>query len=122
MSTCKERQAKRRAKIKQDKELYRAYLAKDKKRKATRRAASKLQISAHQLEEHQVKERLCLRKSREKKKLETLQSTQMENGQQSTSTPSQSLGKAVKRAQVSLPSSPCKKGCVIENPSKKGWP
>ena len=31
MSTCKERQAKRRAKIKQNKELYQAYLEKDKK-------------------------------------------------------------------------------------------
>ena len=105
-------QAKRRAKIKQDKELYQAYLGKDKKRKATRRAASKLQMSAHQLEKHRVKERLHLRKYHEKKKLETLQSTQTENGQQSTSTPyrtSQSLGKAVKRAQVSLPSSPRKK-------------
>ena len=73
-------------------------------------------MSAHQLEEHRVKERLRLRKYREK--LETLQSTQTENGQQSTSTPyrtSQFLGKAVKWAQVSLPSSPRKRGCVIEN-------
>ena len=110
MSTCKERQAKRRAKIKQDKELYQAYIEKDKKRKATRRAASKLRMSAHQLEEHRVKERLRLRKYREK--LETLQSTQTENGQQSTNTPyrtSQFLGKAVKWAQVSLPSSPRKR-------------
>ena len=81
-------------------------------------------MSAHQLEEHRVKERLRLRKYREKKKLETLQSTQTENGQQSTSTytpyrTSQSLGKAVKRAQVSLPSSPHKKRCVIENLAKK---
>ena len=116
MSTCKERQAKRRAKIKQDKELYQAYIEKDKKRKATRRAASKLRMSAHQLEEHRVKECLRLRKYREK--LETLQSTQTENGQQSTSTPyrtSQFLGKAVKWAQVSLQSSPRKRWCVIEN-------
>ena len=81
-------------------------------------------MSAHQLKEHRVKERLRLRKYREKKKLETLQSTQTENGQQSTSTctpyrTSQSLGKAVKRAQVFLPSSPRKKRCIIENLAKK---
>ena len=69
MSTCKERQAKRREKIKQDKELYQAYLEKDKERKATRRAASKLQMSAHQLEEHRVKERLRLREISRKEKV-----------------------------------------------------
>ena len=122
MSTCKERQAKRRAKIKQNKELYQAYLESDKKRKAARRATLKSQMSAHQLEEHRVKERMRVRKYREKKRLETPQSTQAESSQPSTSTPYrtyQSLGKAVKRAQVSLPSSPRKKRCVIENLAKK---
>ena len=111
MSTYKERQAKQRAKLKQDKKLYQAYLDRDKKRNAVKRAVLKSQMSASQLEEHRVSERLRLRKYREKKRLVTpcAQNTQSESSQSSTSTPyrtSESLGKATKRAQVSLPSSP----------------
>ena len=67
MSSCKERQAKRRARIKQDKELYDACLDKDRKRKAARLATLKSQMSQSQIEEQKLRERLRLRKYRENK-------------------------------------------------------
>ena len=122
MSSCKERQAKRREKIKKNKELYDAYLDKDRKRKAAKCATLKQKMSQSQMEKHKLQERLCLRKHREKKKAEAQQCSANEGNQMATGTPyrsTQSLGKAVKRAQVSLPSSPRKKQCVIENLAKQ---
>ena len=69
MSTCRERQAKRKAKIKQDKELCQAYPQRDRKRKAARHVTLKSQMSAPQLEKERVNEHLHLYgKYREKEK------------------------------------------------------
>ena len=124
MSSSKERQAKRRKRMKENKKLYDAYLEKDRKRKAERRATLKLKMSQSQLEELKVKERIRLKRYREKKKLEAEQcsATGNESRQMNMGTPyrsTQSLGKAVKRAQVSLPFSPRKKRCVIEHLAKR---
>ena len=51
--SSKERQAKRRLKIKQNSEAYQAYLEKDKERKQAKRSATKNAMSLSQLEEHQ---------------------------------------------------------------------
>ncbi len=65
MSSCKDRQVKRRAKIKQDNDLCQASLEKDRERKAAKRANT--QMSPAQLEEQRSKERLRLKKYRERK-------------------------------------------------------
>ena len=122
MSSSKDRQAKRRERLRQNKELYNTYLDKDRKRKVASRAALKSQMSQSQIEEQKLSERLRLRKYREKKRLEAQHCNSKENDQLASVTPyrtSQSLGKAVKRAQCSLPFSPRKKRCVIENLAKR---
>ena len=58
MSTAKERQAKRRTKIKADPELYQAQLLKDRERKKRQREGQRGKMSDQQLQEHQLKERL----------------------------------------------------------------
>ena len=60
MSTAKERQAKRRAKIRADSELHQAQLLRDRERKKCQRNAQK-EMSEHQLEEHRLKERLLIK-------------------------------------------------------------
>lgn len=51
MSNDKEKQAKKRAKVKADPELYQAQLLKDKEKET---------MSDQQLQEHQLKEWLCI--------------------------------------------------------------
>ena len=58
MSTAKERQAKRRAKIMADSELHQAQLQKDRERKKCQREAQREKVSKQQLEEHRLKEQL----------------------------------------------------------------
>ena len=119
MSSSKERQAKRRKLLKENRELYEAYLEKDKKRKAESRAAKRSTMSQSDVEEHKLQERIRLRKYRERKRSE---SQQCSSSPQATGTPyrsTQALGKAVKRVQLSLPSSPRKKRCVIQNLAKR---
>ena len=114
-----ERQAKRRAKLRQSSD-YSAYLEKDKLRKRAQRAAQRSSISEKELEEHKLQEMMRVRNYRAKKKLQ-----QSQNGSQpSTSkgtTPyrtTQARGKAIKRAQASLPASPHKRLCVVESLAK----
>ena len=61
MSTAKERQVKRTAKIKADPELYQAQLLKDRERKKRQHEAQRKKMPEHQLQEHQLKERLCIK-------------------------------------------------------------
>ena len=68
MASARERQAKRRAKIKENPELYKAYLEKDRKRKGSALITAKAQMTAKQREEFLMKERLRLRKLRATKK------------------------------------------------------
>ena len=110
MSTAKERQAKRRAKIKADPELYRAHLLKDRERKKCQRKAQKEKMSKQQLEEHQLKERLRVKNYRSKKSAKPTSSTHQETLYRSR----QALGKAIKRLEHSLPSSPRKQRFVVE--------
>ena len=77
-------------------------------------------MSQSQIEKQKLKE--WLRKYREKRKLKAQQCNTRESNQLATGTPyctSQSLGRALKCARVSLPSSPHKKRCVIENLAKR---
>ena len=55
--TNKERQAKRTEKLKADKEAYKAYLEKDKLRKAKKRLNEKKNWTDQQKEAHKLKER-----------------------------------------------------------------
>lgn len=103
MASARERQAKRRAKIKENPELYKAYLEKDRKRRGSALITAKAQMSAKEREEFLMKERLRLRKLCAAKK------PPQTSSESSSATPyrsSQSMGKAVKRARTSLPKSP----------------
>ena len=93
MSSAKERQAKRRAKIREDPELYKAHLEKDRKRKLLELRNKKAKMTNDEREEFLLKERIRMRKLRAEKK------PAQDVGKCSTSTPyrsSQSLGKAMK--------------------------
>ena len=110
MSSAKERQAKCRAKIREDPELYKAHLEKDRKRKLLELRNKKAKMTNDKREEFLLKERIRMRKLRAKKK------PARDVGECSTSTPyrsSQSLGKAMKRVRTSLPKSPRKQRCVV---------
>ena len=52
MVSNKERQAKRRANLRNDSEAYKAYLEKDRQRKATQRSAAKETMRNAEVEEH----------------------------------------------------------------------
>ena len=56
MSTDRERQAKRRAKIKANPELYQAQFLKDRERKKRQREAQREKMSEQQLQEHNLKQ------------------------------------------------------------------
>ena len=110
MSSNKERQAKKRAKLKEDPERYQAHLQKDRQRKAQKLAQARAKMTEKEKEEFLLKERLRIRKLRAAKKSPCLL------GEPSTGTPyrsSQSLGKALKRARTSLPKSPTKQRLVV---------
>ena len=95
--SAKERQAKRRAKVKKDDQLYQAHLKRDRKRKEKARAEAKKAMSSFQLEECHVKERQRVRQYRAKKR--------MERQQPNLATPYrtvQARGKAIRRAQSSI--------------------
>ncbi len=62
MASARERQAKRRAKIKENPDLCKTYLEKDRKRKGSALVTAKAQITAKQREEFQMKERFRLQK------------------------------------------------------------
>ena len=110
------RQAKRRLKIKESDEAYQSHLKKDRERKQAQRSSSKDAMSKSQLEEHRMKERLWIREFRLKKKSQ----------EKATCSPiasipyrsTQARGKAIKRAQSALPSSPRKRQCVVESLAK----
>ena len=112
MSSPKEKQAMRRKLLKENKELYDAYLEKDRKRRAESCAALRSKMSQSEMEEHKLQERIRLRKYRQRKRSESQQCNANQGRQQATGTPYRSiqvLGKAVKRVQLSSPSSPRKK-------------
>ena len=112
MSSAKDRQAKQRAKIKENSDLYKANLEKDRKRKSLKLANAKAKMSNAEREEFLLKERMQMRKLRAAKKSAQHDAV----GDSSNSMPyqsSQSLGKAVKRARTNLPMSPRKQRCVV---------
>ena len=55
MASCKERQAKRRAKLRNSSEAYQAYLEKDRLRKAAERLAKRKAMSSVEIEEDRLK-------------------------------------------------------------------
>lgn len=57
MSSAKEKQAKRRTKLKENSELYNTYLEKDRQRKAVQRSVSMSSMCNLECEEHKMKER-----------------------------------------------------------------
>ena len=110
MSSAKERQAKRRAKIRENPELYKRYLE-DRSRKRKHRASLKETESPQELKEFQEKERKRVREYRK-----NLKDCEHEQDHSACATPyrsRQALGKALKRAHHSLPSSPRKKLFVV---------
>ena len=112
MSSAKDRQAKQRAKIKENSDLYKANLEKDRKRKSLKLAKAKAKMSNAEREEFLLKERMRMRKLRAAKKSAQHDAV----GDSSNSMPyqsSQALGKAVKRARTNLPMSPRKQRCVV---------
>ena len=114
--SSKEKQAKRRLKIKESDEADQSHLKKDRERKQAQRSSSKDAMSKSQFEEHRMKERLRIREFRLKKKSQ----------EKATCSPiasipyrsTQARGKAIKRAQSALPSSPRKRQCVVESLAK----
>lgn len=112
-----ERQAKRRAKLRNNNDDYSAYLEKDKLRKREQRAAKRNSMSDKELEEYKLKEMMRVRKYRAGKN-----ASQPSTSAGSTSTTpyrtTQARGKAIKRAQASLPASPHKRQCVVESLAK----
>ena len=110
MSTDRERQAKRRAKIKGNPELYQAQLLKDREQKKRQREAQREKMSEQQLQEHKLKERLRIKNYRSKKSMKPMSSTNQGTLYHSR----QALGKAIKRLEHSLPSSPRKQHFVVE--------
>jgi hypothetical protein len=111
------RQAKRRANLKNKTDSYKKYLEKDRNRKAV----WKRSLNSTELEEHKLKERIRMRDRRVK----AAASNFVAGSGPSTSaraTPyrsTQALGKALKRAQQSLPASPSKRLCVVQSLAKK---
>ena len=99
MSSAKDRQAKRRAKIKENSDLYKANLEKDRKRKSLELANAKAKMTNAE-RNFSLKERMRMRKLRATKKSAQHDAV----GDSSNSMryqSSQSLGKAVKRARMS---------------------
>ena len=110
MSSAKDRQAKRRAKIKENSDLYKANLEKDRKRKSLELANAKAKMSNAERgispKRTHANEEGAAKKSAQHGAV----------GDSSYSMPyqsSQSLGKAVKRARMSLPMTPRKQRCVV---------
>jgi len=58
MASAKERQAKRRARIRENPELYKAHLEKDRKRKRLELRSTKAEMSNSEREEFLLKERI----------------------------------------------------------------
>lgn len=107
-----ERQAKRRAKLRESGD-YSAYLEKDRLRKRAQRAAKQSCMNEKELKEHRLKEMLRVRKYRERKgQIESQPSTSQCTTPYRTT---QARGKAIKRAQAHLPASPHKRRCVVES-------
>ena len=119
MSSCKERQRKHRAKVRQNKDLYLAQLEKDRKRKALQREKARAQMSESQLQEHRAQERARVRKYKEKKRAESLSDPPTSSNDSTPYRCTQTLGKALKRVRQSLPASPHKQRCVIERLAEK---
>lgn len=109
MPTAKQRQAKRRAKIKADRE---AQLTKDREQKKHQCEAQREKMSEQQLQEHQLKEWLRIN-YRSKKSIKLTSSTNQGTPYRSR----QALGKAIKQLKHGLPSSHRKQCFVVENSS-----
>ena len=98
---------------------YQTYLKKDRQRKAAQRLAARVALTTAEVEEHHLKEKQRIRDHQAKK---YWQAYQGEASQQQMSTPyhtTQAIGKAMKRAQTSLPLSPRKIRYVVESLAKK---
>ena len=113
MSTAKERQVKRRAKIRVDSELHQAQLLRDRERKKCQCKAQKEKMSEHQLEEHWLKERLRIKAYRSKQSMKPTSSTASITDLGTPYRSRQALGKAMKRLEHSLPSFPRKQHFVV---------
>ncbi len=117
----KVRQAKHREKLKGDANAYQAHLEQDKLQKQRKRIADRMKPIAEQ-EAHKAAERFSVKNYRiSKKKAEQAavpQTSHIESPYQSK----QSTGKALKRVAKSLPSSPKKTICGIQNGPRNGTP
>ena len=110
MSSAKDIQAKRRAKIKENSDLYKANLEKDRKRKSLELANAKAKMP-------NAERGISPKRTHANEEGAAKKSAQHDAvGDSSNCMPyqsSQSLGKAVKRARTSLPMSPRKQRCVV---------
>ena len=103
----KERQAKWRERIKGDRDSYEAYLKKERERKAAQRSATRSKMNQEQEQEYLKQERSCIQEHRAKKKVVNCQGSESDVLVSPYRT-TQAKGKAVKRVQHALPSSPRK--------------
>ena len=114
--TVKERQARCREKLRNDKDAQALQLEKDRTRKALQREKAKDSMSKKELEDHLFNEKVRIRNYREKQRSggsgvdgETVTSPYRSN---------QAMGKAVKRTKTSLPTSPRKRLCIVQAVAK----
>ena len=109
----KERQAKRREKLKNNKEAHDAYLEKDRLRKKLKRLQDKKKSKTEQ-DTFRTAERARVAKYRKlKKEREQAASSSAGTSNESPFRTKQSTGKAIKRVAKSLPKSPRKKMFVL---------
>ena len=119
VKTAKERQAKRREKLKKDDAAFKVYLEKDRVRKAKKRKHVKEKMNEKEQEEQRVKERIRIRNYRAKKK-QSLHNLHVDSDVNSSPYQTkQATGRALKRLARSLPKSPRKKRFVVAKIAKQ---
>lgn len=115
--TARERQVKCRAKLRENEDQYKLYLAKERKRKSLQKAIVWQNMSVKSRKEHLLKEKMRVRSYRQKQKLKSLDKDTMLLTSPYRS--NQAMGKAVRRTKLSLPTSPRKKLCVVKAIAKE---
>ena len=114
----KDRQAKRREKLKKDKEVYDDYLKKDQLTKKLKRLQDKNKPKPEQ-DAHRASERTRVAKYQElKKEQEQEASSSIELSQSSSFQRKQSTGKAIKCVEKLVPKSPRKKKFILAKMAK----
>lgn len=113
---AKERQARRRSKIKSNQQAYDAEKEKDRERKKKERSLKMGKMTAREIEEYHLKERISIKNIRAKKKSQPtipVAAAGTSSAGQSPYASNQAMGKAVRKVKSSLPTSRRKKLCIV---------